>query len=56
MRFTTFNTDGFEALSPKDKGGRPRTFTLPERREVKKIAKSKPAEYGHHDQVMPTSS
>jgi hypothetical protein len=27
-------------------GGRPRTFTLPERREIKKIAKSKPAEHG----------
>jgi transposase len=41
-----FNTDGFEALYPKYKGGRPRTFTLPERREIKKIAKSKPAEHG----------
>ncbi|MCM1951301.1 hypothetical protein NC315_39035 [Streptomyces sp. G2] len=26
--------------------GGPRTFTLPERREIKKIAKSKPAEHG----------
>ncbi|WSU43570.1 hypothetical protein OG510_21305 [Streptomyces sp. NBC_01089] len=26
--------------------GRPKTFTLPERREIKKIAKSKPAEQG----------
>lgn len=26
-------------------GGRPRTFTLPERREIKKIAKSKPTEH-----------
>ncbi|WP_326647301.1 IS630 family transposase [Streptomyces sp. NBC_01750] len=41
-----FNTDGFEALYPKYKGGSPRTFTLPERREIKKIAKSKPAEHG----------
>ncbi|MCX5315547.1 helix-turn-helix domain-containing protein [Streptomyces sp. NBC_00154] len=40
-----FNTDGFEALYPKYKGGRSRTFTLPERREIKKIAKSKPAEH-----------
>ncbi|MEU4506623.1 IS630 family transposase [Streptomyces sp. NPDC024089] len=40
-----FNTDGFEALYPKYKGGRPKTFTLPERREIKKIAKSKPAEH-----------
>lgn len=42
----TFNADGFEALYPKYKGGRPRTFTLPERREIKKIAKSRPAEHG----------
>ncbi|MEU1032201.1 IS630 family transposase [Streptomyces mirabilis] len=41
-----FNTDGFESLYPKYKGGHPRTFTLPERREVKKIAKSKPVEHG----------
>jgi len=27
-------------------GGRPATFTLPEQREVKKIARSKPAEHG----------
>jgi transposase len=37
-----FNANGFEALYPKYMGGRPRTFTLPERREIKKIAKSKP--------------
>lgn len=41
-----FNADGFEALYPKYKGGRPRTFTLPERREIKKAAKSRPAEHG----------
>jgi transposase len=41
-----FNTDGLEALHPRYKIGRPRTLTLPERREVKKIAKSKPAEHG----------
>lgn len=41
-----FNADGFEVLYPKYKGGRPRTFTLPERRESKKIAKSRPAEHG----------
>ncbi|MFC9398454.1 IS630 family transposase [Streptomyces sp. NPDC057027] len=41
-----FNTDGFDSLYPKYKGGRPRTFTLPERREIKKIAKSKPDEHG----------
>ncbi|MGC4982406.1 IS630 family transposase [Streptomyces sp. DT193] len=41
-----FNTDGFDSLYPKYKGGRPKTFTLPERSEIKKIAKSKPAEHG----------
>ncbi|MGW1847152.1 IS630 family transposase [Streptomyces sp. NPDC001966] len=40
-----FNTDGFDSLYPKYKGGRPKTFTLPERREIKKIAKSKPTEH-----------
>ncbi|MEW2386547.1 helix-turn-helix domain-containing protein [Micromonospora sp. NPDC047707] len=33
-----FNADGFEALYPKYKGGRPRHFTRPERREMEKIA------------------
>ncbi len=41
-----FNADGFEALYPKYKGGWPRTFPLPERREIKKSAKSEPAEHG----------
>ncbi|MBV7244145.1 MULTISPECIES: IS630 family transposase [Streptomyces] len=40
-----FNTEGFDSLYPKYKGGRPKTFTLPERREIKKIAKSKPTEH-----------
>jgi transposase len=40
-----FNADGFESLYPKYSGGWPRTFTLPERREIKKIAKSKPTEH-----------
>jgi transposase len=41
-----FNADGFASLYPKYGGGRPKTFTLPERREIKKIAKSKPVEHG----------
>lgn len=41
-----FNADGFDSLYPKYSGGRPKTFTLPERREIKKIAKSKPTEHG----------
>jgi hypothetical protein len=40
-----FNADGFSSLYPKDRGGRAPTFTLPRRREIKKIAKSKPAEH-----------
>nr|MDT0664605.1 helix-turn-helix domain-containing protein [Micromonospora sp. DSM 115978] len=40
------NADGFTSLYPKYSGGRPRTFTLPERREVKKVAKSRPSEHG----------
>lgn len=40
-----FNTDGFDSLYPKYAGGRPKKFTLPERREIKKIAKSTPAEH-----------
>ena len=40
-----FNADSFESPYPKYKGGRPKAFTLPERREIKKIAKSKPTEH-----------
>jgi transposase len=41
-----FNADGFGSLYPKYKGGRPPKFSLPQRREIKKVAKSKPAEHG----------
>ena len=40
-----FNADGFSSLYPKYKGGHPPKFTLAQRREIKKIAKSKPAEH-----------
>ena len=40
-----FNADGFSSLYPKYSGGHPPKFTLPQRREIKKIAKAKPAEY-----------
>jgi transposase len=40
-----FSTDGFASLYPKYKGGRPPKFTLGQRREIKKIAKSRPAEH-----------
>jgi transposase len=40
-----FNEDGFDSLAPKYAGGRPPTFTLPQRREIKKIALSQPADH-----------
>ena len=40
-----FNADGFASLYPKYKGGHPPKFTLAQRREIKKIAKSRPAEH-----------
>ncbi|WUO16890.1 helix-turn-helix domain-containing protein [Streptomyces sp. NBC_00289] len=40
-----FYADGFDSLYPKYPGGRPKTFTLPERREIKKTAESKPTEH-----------
>jgi transposase len=41
-----FNEDGFDSLYPRYSGGRPPTFTLPERREVKKIALARPVDHG----------
>ena len=46
-----FNDDGFDSLAPKYAGGRPPTFTLLERREIKKIALSRP-----HDHNLPFST
>ena len=40
-----FNADGFDALYPRYRGGRPPTFTLPERQRIKKIALSRPADH-----------
>ena len=40
-----FNADGFGSLYPRYRGGHPPKFTLPQRREIKKVAKSKPAEH-----------
>src|SRR3954462_10526651 len=40
-----FNTDGFDSLYPRYSGGRPPTFTLPQRREIKKIALSRPQDH-----------
>jgi transposase len=40
-----FNDDGFDSLAPKYAGGRPPKVTLPERREIKKIALSRPFDH-----------
>jgi transposase len=40
-----FNADRFGSLYPKYKGGHPPKFTLPQRREIKKIAKARPDDY-----------
>jgi transposase len=41
-----FNADGFDSLYPRYAGGCPPVFTLAQRREIKKIAKSRPAGHG----------
>jgi transposase len=41
-----FNDDGFDSLYPKYAGGRPPKFTLPQRREIKKYALSRPQDHG----------
>jgi transposase len=40
-----FNVDGFDPLAPKYAGGRPPRFTLPQRREIKKVALSRPMDH-----------
>jgi transposase len=40
-----FNADGFEALYPRYRGGRPPTFTLAQRQQIKRIALSRPADH-----------
>jgi transposase len=41
-----FNRDGFDSLYPRYRGGRPHTFTLPERQAIKRIALSVPTDLG----------
>ncbi len=41
-----FNDDGFDSLTPRYAGGRPPTFTLPQRQQIKKIALSRPVDHG----------
>jgi transposase len=40
-----FNVDGFDSLYPRYKGGRPPKFTEKQRREVKRIALSRPTDH-----------
>src|SRR5215212_11312831 len=40
-----FNLDGFDALYPRYRGGRPPTFTLAQRREIKRLALSRPQDH-----------
>ncbi len=40
-----FNEDGFDSLVPKYAGGRPPKFTLPQRREIKKVVLSRPMDH-----------
>jgi hypothetical protein len=39
-----FSADGFSSRCPKYNGGHPPKFTLPQRPEIKKLAKSKPVD------------
>jgi transposase len=41
-----FNADGFQALYPRYQGGRPPSFTLAQRREVQRMALSRPQDHG----------
>jgi transposase len=46
-----FNTDGFDSIYPRYRGGRPPTFTLPQRQRIKRLALSRP-----HDHDLPFST
>jgi transposase len=41
-----FNADGFNALYPRYRGGRPPTFTLAQRQQIRKVAFSRPKDHG----------
>ena len=43
--YQTYASFRFGSMYPRYKGGHPPKFTLPRRREIKKTAKSRPAEY-----------
>jgi Winged helix-turn helix len=48
-----FNTDGFDALYPRYRVGRPPTLTLPERHEIRRIALSRATD---HDSPFSTGA
>lgn len=41
-----FNDDAFDSLYPRYARGRPPTFTLPQRQQIKKMALSRPVDHG----------
>ena len=41
-----FNTDGFDSLYPRYRGGRPPTFTARQQAEIKRIALGRPTNHG----------
>lgn len=41
-----FNTDGFDSLTPKYAGGRPRKFTQTQRAAIKNMALARPEDHG----------
>jgi hypothetical protein len=43
---SNFNGDGFDSLYPRYAGGRPLTFALPQRHQIKKAALSRPIDQG----------
>jgi hypothetical protein len=50
-----FNADGLGWLYPGYAGGHPPKFTLGQRREIKKLAESAPAEHGLRPTVILTT-
>jgi hypothetical protein len=42
---TIFNLDGFDALYPRYRGGRPPSFTLTQRHQIKQVALSRPVDH-----------
>jgi len=41
-----FDADGFDALCPRYRGGRPATFSADQRAEITKVARGRPTDHG----------